>query len=184
MTHCRAKQRPSRISYPTGGSGRPVNQRGFTLVEVIVVMAILAVLTSVALPAYSNLKDQARVARAATELRDIEKMINAFSIDKAGVFPSSLEELQQGIAEMKDPWGAHYVYINIANASTLPAQLYPPRKDDVHLDQPLNTDFDLYSLGADRDTSQYITNNLSQDDIVRAGDGGFFGLGRDYLPAE
>lgn len=45
---------------------------------------------------------------------------------------------------------------------------------------PLNSDFDLYSMGKDGNTAKPITAKISQDDIIRANDGGFVGLARRY----
>ena len=52
------------------------------------------------------------------------------------------------------------------------------RKD--HNLVPINSDFDLYSMGRDRQSAGPLTSGPSKDDIVRASDGGFIGLGRDY----
>jgi general secretion pathway protein G len=45
---------------------------------------------------------------------------------------------------------------------------------------PVNSTFDLYSLGPDGKSSPPFTAAPSQDDIVRANDGGFIGLASDY----
>jgi general secretion pathway protein G len=183
MTYCRAKQYPPKSRAFSNEFIPPLDQHGFTFVELIVVMAILGVLTSLAIPSYNDLKDKARGARAITEIREIEKVINAYAIDKNGAYPTALTDLdQKAIGDMKDPWGTPYIYVNIANAGGLPPQPYPPRLDD--LGEKLNTDFDLYSMGADRDSRQSVTDILSHDDIVRSGDGGFVGIANEYFPAE
>lgn len=45
---------------------------------------------------------------------------------------------------------------------------------------PLNSDFDLYSLGKDGASKTQLTNKVSLDDTVRANDGAFVGLAADY----
>jgi general secretion pathway protein G len=45
---------------------------------------------------------------------------------------------------------------------------------------PINTTYDLYSKGKDGDSSPPLTARASQDDVVRANDGGFIGLGSRY----
>ena len=52
------------------------------------------------------------------------------------------------------------------------------RKD--HSLVPINSDFDLFSIGRDGQSAGALTAAASQDDIVRASDGAFVGLGRDY----
>jgi general secretion pathway protein G len=52
------------------------------------------------------------------------------------------------------------------------------RKDkNLH---PLNSDFDLYSIGKDGESRQPLTAKWSRDDVVRANDGGFVGLASEY----
>jgi general secretion pathway protein G len=45
---------------------------------------------------------------------------------------------------------------------------------------PLNTDYDLFSLGANRATAVSVGQAVSLDDVIRANDGGFFGKASDY----
>jgi general secretion pathway protein G len=45
---------------------------------------------------------------------------------------------------------------------------------------PINSDFDFYSMGKDGRTTAPLTAAQSQDDVIRASDGGFIGLGKDY----
>lgn len=45
---------------------------------------------------------------------------------------------------------------------------------------PLNTDYDLFSLGPNRSTAVSLGQALSQDDVIRANDGGFFGPASEY----
>jgi general secretion pathway protein G len=54
----------------------------------------------------------------------------------------------------------------------------PLRKDGKL--NPLNTDYDLYSVGADGLSAGPLTAMQSRDDIVRANNGAFVGLGEDY----
>lgn len=45
---------------------------------------------------------------------------------------------------------------------------------------PLNTDYDLFSLGPDTRTAVSLGENAGLDDVIRANDGGFFGTASDY----
>jgi general secretion pathway protein G len=45
---------------------------------------------------------------------------------------------------------------------------------------PINSDYDLYSVGPDGDSSLPLTAATSRDDIVRANDGRFIGKAEDY----
>jgi general secretion pathway protein G len=74
-----------------------------------------------------------------------------------------------------DPWGNEYQYLNIRAAG---GGVGGFRKDGNL--NPLNTDFDLYSMGADGSSAGPLSAKKSRDDIVRANNGAFIGLGEDY----
>ena len=57
----------------------------------------------------------------------------------------------------------------------------PPQKprEDKH-EKPINTDFDLFSMGQNGDYSKRLDNKKSADDIVRASNGEYVGLASEY----
>ena len=87
-----------------------------------------------------------------------------------GSFPATLAAA--GIA-LNDPWGQPYEYTRVEG--TPHSQL---RKD--HNLHPINTDFDLYSIGPDGATNKPLTAQASRDDIIRANDGGYIGVAANY----
>jgi general secretion pathway protein G len=158
--------------------GLPLNNLGFTLVELIVVCAVLGVLATVAMPAYQDLTNKAIIGKAKTEIRVIEKAINAYAIDRNRL-PDQLSDIGAE-ANFLDPWKRNYQYYNIGSASGTQYTCYDP------VDQDLNDDFDLYSLGKDGATDHDITDpgtdppNQSSDDIVRARNGSTVELGSQF----
>jgi general secretion pathway protein G len=52
-------------------------------------------------------------------------------------------------------------------------------RKDRHL-HPISSDFDLYSMGQDKDSVKPLTAQKSHDDIIRASDGGYYGLARNF----
>ncbi|HUR37566.1 MAG TPA: prepilin-type N-terminal cleavage/methylation domain-containing protein [Terriglobales bacterium] len=67
-------------------------QSGFTLVELIIVMAIIAILISIAAPMYSQSVVRAREATLKQDLYHLRQSINQFTMDKQRA-PQSLDEL-------------------------------------------------------------------------------------------
>jgi general secretion pathway protein G len=149
------------------------NIRGMTLIEVLIVIVIIGILSSIAIPTYFSTKEKAKMAATISEIKILEKMIQGYNIDH-GSYPENLDEL--GRKTPKDPWGQPYQYLRIeGNAKKGVGKM---RKDRNMV--PVNSDFDLYSKGKDGKSQSPFTSKASQDDIVRANDGRFIGLVSDY----
>ena len=86
-------------------------------------------------------------------------------------YPDDLSEL--GFPNTTDPWGNPYQYTKVEG--TPQGQL---RKDRFMV--PVNSDFDLYSMGPDGRSSTPFTAARSRDDIVRANDGGYVGTVENF----
>lgn len=54
------------------------NQNGFTLIELMIVIAIIGILSAIAIPLYSNMQGRARVAKAQADLRGLYSALVAF----------------------------------------------------------------------------------------------------------
>lgn len=73
-----------------------------------------------------------------------------------------------------DPWGNPYQYLNFETVKGK-GKL---RKDRFLV--PINSTYDLYSMGADGRTATPLTAAISRDDIIRANDGQYVGLAENY----
>ncbi len=123
------------------------DQRGFTLLEIIVVVFILSILAAIVAPRIIGRTDDARIAEAKIQIRNLETALKLYKLDNA-FYPSTDQGLaaliekptigqvperyrEGGYLEQKkipvDPWGNPYVYISPG----------------------LYGDFDLMSYGAD-----------------------------------
>jgi len=255
--------------------------RGFTLLELMIVVAILAIIASIAIPQYRSALRSARIVKCKQELRTISQAIDMFLATNHRL-PLTLYETEFG--GRRDPWGMPYCYLNysagagdgldwavrvglvdpsalVRNAAgrrdgrpvdgalrapqgpvpmgrgaiqtaplvhtaqtaqgpvvqTAPVAAVDPagtlnsafggqlsnadltdlarslgtrsmfagvvvdsvRRRDRYL-FPLNTDYDLFSLGPDGLTATALNNPQSLDDVIRANNGGFFGVAADY----
>ena len=149
------------------------NHEAFTLIELITVVAITAVLTTITAPIYSNYIEDTKIKTATVELREIEtKLVRYYTNNRR--YPDSLNDLP-GDSPV-DPWGKPYQYLNIENSTKKGKGGLRKDKNLV----PINSDFDLYSKGPDGDSKAPLTAKASRDDIIRAGNGGFFGVATDF----
>ena len=68
------------------------NQRGFTLIELMIVVAIIGILTAIAFPLYANIQARARVAKAQADTRTLASAVVVFSAH-TGALPAALTNL-------------------------------------------------------------------------------------------
>ena len=149
-----------------------MSMRGFTLIELVLAVALVAMLAAMAVPAYSQFAERGRVSAAISDMGRIQLAVERFRLNNSDELPATLSEV--GLGDLRDPWGRPYAYLNIALAAN-PALL---RKDKNLV--PINTDFDLYSRGADGESQPPLNAGTSRDDIVRANNGAFMGKAEDY----
>ena len=103
-------------------------QRGFTLIEILVVVVILGILGAVVVPQLMSRPDQARLEAARTDLKNLAAALDVYRLDNFQ-YPSSEQGLEalvsrpNGFPEPKnyspdgyikklptDPWGSPYIY--------------------------------------------------------------------------
>ncbi len=107
-----------------------MGSRGFTLLELLVVLLILALLVSIVAPRLIDKPDQARVQAARADMQTIVQALRLYKLDN-GAYPSAAQGLEAlvkkpeaapqppnwkpgGYLERmpRDPWGQPYVYLN------------------------------------------------------------------------
>lgn len=122
-------------------------ERGFTLIELMVVIAILSMLAILVVPRIVGHSDDAKITDAQVQIRNLETALKMYKIDN-GVYPTTEQGLQALVAKPetgtipknyrdggylesrkvpKDPWGNDYIYVS-------PGE---------------HGDYDLYSFGPD-----------------------------------
>jgi len=111
------------------------NQKGFTLIEIMVVIIILGLLAGLVLPKFLGQEEKAKIEIAKTQIRALEGALDAFKLDN-GFYPTTDQGLDALInmpttgripdkwrlggylkpARIpKDPWGHDYVYTSPGN---------------------------------------------------------------------
>lgn len=148
---------------------------GFTLVETGIVLMIIVLVLSIAVPSYRGYIERARVVEGIAGLGEMSRRIKRFEVAK-GRLPDDLGEPGVDYGGKLDPWGRPYEYVNL-----LTAKGNGQARQDKKL-KPLNSDFDLYSVGPDGVTAASLSNSKSRDDLVRARDGGFIGTAEEFDP--
>ena len=127
-------------------SSASTNQRGFTLIEIMVVVVILGVLAAIIVPKFLGRPDEAKVTKAKVDIKSLEEALGLFKLDN-GFYPSTEQGLKALVEKPEigripekfqaggylkrvpnDPWGTPFVYLSPGVQSR---------------------DFDLISYGAD-----------------------------------
>lgn len=105
-------------------------QRGFTLLEIMVVVIIIGILAVVVIPNVLPRADKARITAATADIRTLAATLDAYRLDNS-FYPSTSQGLQAlvtrptGSPEARnwgpepylkklpeDPWGNPYIYVN------------------------------------------------------------------------
>jgi general secretion pathway protein G len=135
--------------------------KGFTLVELIMVLALIGILATMSVPLYNNYTEKAKIAAAIADIGILSNEITAFALDRNYTKPLTLSEI--GRDNFLDPWKKKYEY----------------RPNGVLKDEYglfLNEQsFDVFSMGKDGLTADVGGVPETKDDIVRIGDGTFVG---------
>lgn len=117
------KKRKNRINYAVFGFGSEnvkAIQKGFTLIELMIVIAIVGILVVVALPAYQDYTARAQVAEALSLAEGQKAAVVEYYSDK-GTWPK--DNTEAGIAKPKDISGSYVESVTIGAKGTIVAKM-------------------------------------------------------------
>ncbi len=136
----------------------------------MIIVLIIGILAAIALPYYGDWRNRVKTMQATSDIIGNEAVVETY-VAMHGSLPNSWTDIPG--ARAIDPWGQPYVYYNIqANGKG------GARKD--HALNPLNTDYDMYSVGPDGASKPQITQKVSIDDVIRASNGGYVGIASGF----
>jgi general secretion pathway protein G len=159
------------VGNPRRGSRRIRSGDGFSLLELMMAVVVMGIVATIAIPTYSRYLTRMKTSTAIADITRIHMAIERYSSDK-GKPPPNLATIN--LDGMIDPWGNGYVYLSFEGLHGV-GQM---RKDKNLV--PINSAYDLYSMGPDGRSVGPLTARASRDDIVMANDGKFIGVAEDY----
>jgi general secretion pathway protein G len=135
---------------------RRSSRRGFTLVELLLVLVILGILAAIVVPKFGGRTEQARITAAVTQISTFGTALNAFEVD-TGSYPRGQDGLRQLLVAPPDVtgWRGPYLMSDIPLDPWGRAYLYefPGRVN--------TTGYDIVSMGPDGQAG-------TADDVVNA----------------
>ena len=93
------------VSPPHGARRR---QRGFTLIELMIVVAIIGILAAIAIPLYANVQARARLAKAQADARALASAISIYSAHM-GTLPGALTDLTSVVTNTQGQVGGPFM---------------------------------------------------------------------------
>jgi general secretion pathway protein G len=127
-------------------TGTARSQRGFTLIEIMVVVIIIGLLAAVVMPQFLGRVDDARIAKAKQDVQALETGLTLYKLDNFS-YPTNEEGLKALVEKPNDPNVKNWRQGGYLEHGRLPKD---PWGNPYQYQYPgTHTDVDIFSLGAD-----------------------------------
>lgn len=138
---------------------RKTLNRGFTLIEVMIVVVILGILAAIVVPKIMGRPDEARIIKAKQDIRTIESALNLYKLDNFNyptteqgldalvTRPANAKQWKEGgylDRTPQDPWGRPYQYL--APGTHGPVDIYSAGADGQPGGEGTDADIGNWSL--------------------------------------
>ncbi len=124
------------------------NQKGFSFIELMVVVVILGVLASMIVPRYMGRTDEAKTVKAKIDIAAIETSLKLYKLDN-GIYPTTEQGLMALIEKPTiDPLPSNWHENGYLDKKKLPKD--PWGGEYLYLSPGVNGDYDILSYGADK----------------------------------
>jgi len=152
----------------------PDRQGGFSTMEIVMAVTTVVLIFVLVIPSARELINKVRANNVEMEIAEMQREIEDFTVLHRR-YPDSLAEVYGRFPT--DPWGNEYQYLKINGGP--PFAIGKARKNRSLV--PVNSDYDLFSQGADKDSVPALTGASSRDDIIRANNGQYIGLASELV---
>ena len=124
--------------------GRSAGQRGFTLIEIMVVVVIIGLMAAVVTQQLMGNVDKARIEKAKQDMHALEAALDIYKLDNLN-YPTGEQGLQALVTKPADP-----NLINYNDKGYIKRLSKDPWGNPYHYENPgSHGEFDLFTLGAD-----------------------------------
>ena len=134
--------------------------RGFTLVEILIVVVILGILAAIVVPQYGNASERAKGSTTAAQLKSLREAIDRYKVDHDGNYPLAVEGLLvktdlEGMPSANGPYGPYIVKFPVNPFTNSATFTLKGTEDETYGWVFDTTTMQMYAVGFDENTQTY-----------------------------
>ncbi|MBD3266043.1 prepilin-type N-terminal cleavage/methylation domain-containing protein [bacterium] len=158
------------------------NKKAFTLIELLIVVAIIGILAAIAVPNFLNAQTRAKIARVVSDLKSITKAIEMYYIDNNSYICESESYISMHDVKPHGEAGLYFLVTPVSYMSSIPLDpfenKYATASGTTGLDmyevavapanpEPIKKFYNINSRGPDQDEDMGARSNLQNGTTVR-----------------